>query len=133
MSVDRAGEAPRTRFKYTAPIDLGDLTVALTRIEVSADEISVSYVAHVRSMHLARLAYEDFEVLGELSGDDGRLETVGTSYSRQKDFILWEGEWTFRTSVSSLIPSLLTLDVYIYPDEYELGKVNTTLQILTGL
>ena len=115
-------------FRYTAPVILGELVIALTKISMDAVTMSVEYVAKVDSQEFENLALVDFEVLADLSALDGALDRQGSWYAREKESILWEGGWTY--FVASPLPTTLTMIIYVDEDALGLGRTSSTIEFV---
>ena len=115
-------------FRYTAPVILGELTMALTKISMDATTMSVEYVAKVDSQEFENIALVDFEVLADMSTLHGALDRLSTWYAREKECILWEGGWTF--SMASPLPTTLTMTIYVDEDALGLGRTSSTIEFI---
>lgn len=115
-------------FRYSAPVTLGELTLALTKISVDATSITVEYVAKVDSSESENLALLDCEVLADLSSVHGPLDRLGTWYSREKESILWEGAWTYLVTLP--LPTTLVMTLYADEDALGLGRTSSTIEFI---
>ncbi len=116
-------------FSYRAPLVLGELTIALTKLRIVDATLRVEYVAKVDSAEFENLSLIAFQVLADVSTPDGALERIGGWYSREEESILWEGGWSYVLSDRTL-PTSVELTLYVDDETLGLGQTSSAIRFL---